>query len=130
LSVLPQLIQHFVIYTTPNKDHFETNPPPYKCNKLVPNTTPHFAIACHKTCVTRQGKPPQIPEYDAVPWHLGSASDVTMDDVEVLKVREEGFGIGGRHYGVKRRWNLNPFSESESVTPVQPQALYRIQRPK
>jgi hypothetical protein len=108
LSVLPQLVQHFVIYTTPNKDHFKTDPSPYKCNKLIPNTTPLFAIACHNTCAARhraagQGKPPQIPEYDAIRWYLGSASNVTLDDVEVLEVREEGFGIGGRYYGAKKR---------------------------
>jgi len=108
LSVLPQLIQHFVIYTTTNKGHFKTNPSPYKCNKLIPDATP-FATASHMTCATRrhwptgQGEPLQVPEYDAIPWYLGSASNVTLDDVEVLEVREEGFGIGGRRYGVKKR---------------------------
>ena len=53
--MLPQLIQHFHIYTTANKDNLKTNrdPTPYKRNKLIPNTTGtppgHLSIVCHKT---------------------------------------------------------------------------------
>jgi len=90
LGVLSQLIQRFLVHTTVNKDHFKTNPPPHECNKLIPNTTPRTGMA----------EPGQIPRYDAILRDLGSASHLTLDDVEFLEVREDG--VGGRHHDVKK----------------------------
>jgi hypothetical protein len=136
LSVLPQLIQRFVIHITSNKDDLKTNPPPHKRNKFPPSTQPHCTILFHsRTGVTKrraatQSKPLQIPEYDAVRrCRLGCTSNVTLGDVELLEVREEGVRGGGGHNGMKKR-RRNPSRSSASVTILQPQALDRLQRPK
>jgi hypothetical protein len=106
LSMRPQLIQRFIVHITSNEYDLKTNPPPHKRNKFVASPTPRCAIVCvTERRAAAQSKPLQIPEYDAVRrrGRLGSASDVALGDVELLEVREEDVGGGGRHHGVKKR---------------------------
>jgi hypothetical protein len=50
---------HLLVYTTANKDHFESDPPLHEPHKSIPNTMLYLTIVCHRT--VGEGKPLRIP---------------------------------------------------------------------